>query len=97
MSAGCKAIQKDPTLGQGIADAFVKGKATTDANGVNDDAALQQFEQTVAKTSTKAPMVVCSAEAFAQSAQIAVELCCHLHQLHLLWCCPCQERVQLLI
>ena len=53
MSAGCKAIKQDAVLGQEVADALVKGKATAEAIDVDDDTALQQFQQSVAKSSAK--------------------------------------------
>ena len=48
LSAGCKAISKDAVLDQEVADALVKGKATAEAIDVDDDAAIQQFQQFVA-------------------------------------------------
>ena len=52
-AAGCKAIKQNAELGQEVADALVKRKTPADAIDVDDDAALEDFQQTVAKTSAK--------------------------------------------
>ena len=53
LSACCKAISKDAVHGQEVAYALVKGKGTAEAIDLDDNAALQQFQQSVTKSSAK--------------------------------------------